>query len=202
MTSSTGTDVSRETSAAPEDRPAHLARTVDAATMESELAAFKDPKLARGLIESIAKLSPAGGATLMEVWRHAHRRHRAQRHPQPHARGHAPRVGSRLPRVRDLEQGYRHGHRPRARSGRHHRHVRRHDARAGLHVQPAGRAGGGPQRADRVLAAGRAHSGPAEPRSRDRVRGRGLRNHHAAGGHGHQARGRGGPQELQRVRRA
>ena len=67
MTSSTGTDVSRETSAAPEDRPAHLARTVDAATMESELAAFKDPKLARGLIESIAKLSPAGGATLMEV---------------------------------------------------------------------------------------------------------------------------------------
>ena len=35
--------------------------------MESELAAFKDPKLARGLIESIAKLSPAGGATLMEV---------------------------------------------------------------------------------------------------------------------------------------
>lgn len=41
--------------------------TVDAATMEAELAAFKDPQLARGLIESIAKLSPAGGATLMEV---------------------------------------------------------------------------------------------------------------------------------------
>ena len=67
MTSSTGTDVSRETSVEPKDRPEHLARAVDAATMESELAAFKDPKLARGLIESIAKLSPAGGATLMEV---------------------------------------------------------------------------------------------------------------------------------------
>ena len=50
MTSSTGTDVSRETSVEPKDRPEHLARAVDAATMESELAAFKDPKLARGLI--------------------------------------------------------------------------------------------------------------------------------------------------------
>lgn len=36
-------------------------------TMQEELAAFKDPKLARGLIESINKLAPAGGATLMEV---------------------------------------------------------------------------------------------------------------------------------------
>ena len=35
--------------------------------MEPDFAAFKDPTLARGLIESIAKLSPAGGATLMEV---------------------------------------------------------------------------------------------------------------------------------------
>ncbi len=34
--------------------------------MEAELAAFKDPKLARGLIESIAKLAPEN-ATLMEV---------------------------------------------------------------------------------------------------------------------------------------
>ena len=41
--------------------------SVDASTMESELAAFKDPKLARGLIESIRKLAPEGGATLMEV---------------------------------------------------------------------------------------------------------------------------------------
>ena len=36
-------------------------------TMEEELAAFKDPQLARGLIESIRKLAPADGATLMEV---------------------------------------------------------------------------------------------------------------------------------------
>lgn len=36
-------------------------------SMQEELAAFKDPKLARGLIESINKLAPAGGATLMEV---------------------------------------------------------------------------------------------------------------------------------------
>lgn len=36
-------------------------------TMQEELAAFKDPKLARGLIESINKLAPASGATLMEV---------------------------------------------------------------------------------------------------------------------------------------
>ena len=35
--------------------------------MEAELAAFKDPELARGLIDSIQKLAPAGGATLMEV---------------------------------------------------------------------------------------------------------------------------------------
>ena len=40
--------------------------SVDAATMEAELAAFKDPKLARGLIESIGKLAPES-ATLMEV---------------------------------------------------------------------------------------------------------------------------------------
>ena len=36
-------------------------------SLEAELAAFKDPKLARGLIESINRLAPAGGATLMEV---------------------------------------------------------------------------------------------------------------------------------------
>lgn len=35
--------------------------------LQQELQEFKDPKLARGLIESIAKLAPAGGATLMEV---------------------------------------------------------------------------------------------------------------------------------------
>ena len=34
--------------------------------MQAELAAFKDPKLARGLIESIARLAPPE-ATLMEV---------------------------------------------------------------------------------------------------------------------------------------
>ena len=47
--------------------PLHEARTVDAAEMQRELAAFKDPQLARGLIESIGKLAPVGGATLMEV---------------------------------------------------------------------------------------------------------------------------------------
>lgn len=45
----------------------HRSRTVDAGTMQNELAAFRDPKLARGLIESIGKLAPEGGATLMEV---------------------------------------------------------------------------------------------------------------------------------------
>lgn len=35
--------------------------------LAEELAAFKDPKLARGLIDSIQKLAPAGGAVLMEV---------------------------------------------------------------------------------------------------------------------------------------
>ncbi|WP_449315108.1 hydrogenase formation protein HypD [Rubneribacter sp.] len=45
----------------------HEARAVDADEMQRELAAFKDPQLARGLIESIGKLAPAGGATLMEV---------------------------------------------------------------------------------------------------------------------------------------
>ena len=41
--------------------------TVDPAALEAELAAFKDPKLARGLVDSIQKLAPAGGVTLMEV---------------------------------------------------------------------------------------------------------------------------------------
>ena len=36
-------------------------------SLEAELAAFKDPALARGLIDSINRLAPAGGATLMEV---------------------------------------------------------------------------------------------------------------------------------------
>ena len=36
-------------------------------TMQEELKALKDPKLARGLIESIRALAPEGGATLMEV---------------------------------------------------------------------------------------------------------------------------------------
>ncbi len=45
----------------------HHARTVDASTMQQELAAFKDPKLARGLIDSIAKLAPERDVTLMEV---------------------------------------------------------------------------------------------------------------------------------------
>ena len=35
--------------------------------MQDDLNAFRDPELARGLIESIRKLTPAGGATLMEV---------------------------------------------------------------------------------------------------------------------------------------
>ena len=41
--------------------------TVDPAALEAALAAFKDPKLARGLVDAIQKLAPAGGATLMEV---------------------------------------------------------------------------------------------------------------------------------------
>ncbi len=45
----------------------HRSRTVDAGTMQNELAAFKDPKLARGLIESIEQTRSEGGATLMEV---------------------------------------------------------------------------------------------------------------------------------------
>ena len=36
-------------------------------SLEAELAAFKDPALARGLIDSINRLAPADGATLMEV---------------------------------------------------------------------------------------------------------------------------------------
>ena len=82
MTADFQTDVSRETSApaspaspapapaavAPAEMPAniHESRTVDEATMRSELAAFKDPELARGLIESINKLAPEH-AVLMEV---------------------------------------------------------------------------------------------------------------------------------------
>ena len=45
----------------------HHSRTADDAEMRSELAAFKDPKLARGLIDSIAKLAPDREVTLMEV---------------------------------------------------------------------------------------------------------------------------------------
>ena len=39
----------------------------DAADLQSELKAFKDPRLARGLVEFIRELVPDGGATLMEV---------------------------------------------------------------------------------------------------------------------------------------
>lgn len=39
----------------------------DTADLQSELKAFKDPRLARGLVESIRELVPDGGATLMEV---------------------------------------------------------------------------------------------------------------------------------------
>ena len=46
--------------------PLHESRSVDADTMRSELAAFKDPKLARGLIDSINRLAPEH-AVLMEV---------------------------------------------------------------------------------------------------------------------------------------
>lgn len=35
--------------------------------MQEELKAFKDPKLARGLVDSVRALAPEGGATLMEV---------------------------------------------------------------------------------------------------------------------------------------
>lgn len=63
-TTAAGT-AARAIAAAP--APLHEARAVDAAEMQRELAAFKDPQLARGLIESIGKLAPAGGATLMEV---------------------------------------------------------------------------------------------------------------------------------------
>lgn len=45
----------------------HTSHSVDETTMQKELAAFKNPQLARGLIESIKKLVPACGATLMEV---------------------------------------------------------------------------------------------------------------------------------------
>jgi hydrogenase expression/formation protein HypD len=37
------------------------------ANLQQELKAFKDPALAKGLVESIAKLVPEGGANLMEV---------------------------------------------------------------------------------------------------------------------------------------
>lgn len=45
----------------------HTSRAVDEAQMQKELAAFKDPRLARTLIDSIARFTPAEGATLMEV---------------------------------------------------------------------------------------------------------------------------------------
>ena len=51
---------------APKIENLHESRTVDEATMRSELDAFKDPELARGLIDSINKWAPEH-ATLMEV---------------------------------------------------------------------------------------------------------------------------------------
>ena len=45
----------------------HHSRTADESEIRSELAAFKDPKLARGLIDSIAKLAPNREVTVMEV---------------------------------------------------------------------------------------------------------------------------------------
>ena len=110
----------------------HRSRTVDAGTMQNELAAFKDPKLARGLIESIGKLAPEGGATLMEVCG-THTVAIARNGIQPHARKRVPLVGPRLPRVRHVEPRYRRCHCPLAHPERDHSNVRRHDARARLH---------------------------------------------------------------------
>ena len=132
--------------------------------------------------------------------RHAHRGHRAQRHPQPHARKRVPLVGTGLPRVRHLEPRYRRRHRPCAHPQRDHSHVRRHDARARQHIEPAQGAGGGAQRADLLFAPRCVGLGEGRPRSGNRVRWRGLRDHHAAGGHGHQARRCHGPEKLQRLR--
>ena len=62
MTSGAGT----EARSASEVSGLHESRTVDEATMRSELDAFKDPDLARGLLDSIYKWAPEK-ATLMEV---------------------------------------------------------------------------------------------------------------------------------------
>ena len=51
---------------APKIENLHESRTVDSSTMRSELDAFKDPELARGLIDSINAWAPEH-ATLMEV---------------------------------------------------------------------------------------------------------------------------------------
>lgn len=168
--------------------------------MQQELKAFKDPALARGLIESIQALAPES-ATLMEVCGHPHRGHCAQRHSRSYARGGSSGVGPWMSGVRDEQPRHRQGNRAGPRAGSDHRNLRRHDPRARLHVQPAGRAGGGTRGGNRLLAAGCPAPGAGEPHAADRLRRCGLRNHHAAGGYGHQAGARHGAHKLHRVRR-
>ena len=127
--------------------------------MQQELKAFKDPALARGLIESIQALAPES-ATLMEV------------------------------------------------CGTHTVAIARNGIRG---LMPEGvRLASGPgcpvcvtsnHDIDQVIAAGCPAPGAGEPHAADRLRRCGLRNHHAAGGYGHQAGARHGAHKLHRVRR-
>ena len=159
--------------------------------MQQELKAFKDPALARGAHRVHSSAGPgvcyADGSV-----RHPHRGHCAQRHSRPYARGGSSGVGPWMSGVRDEQPRHRQGNRAGPCAGSGHRHLRRYDPRARLHVQLAGRAGGGALGGDRLLAAGRPASGAGEPGSANRLRRRGLRNHHAAGGYGHQTSARHG----------
>ena len=165
--------------------------SVDAAAMEAELAAFKDPKLARGLIDSIQKLAPAEGATLMEV-----------------CGTHTVAIARNCIRAL-MTEGVKLSSGP----GCPVCVTSNHDIDAVIALARVPevtiatfgdmtRVPGSTSSllAERLLPARRVGARPEHSRSPDRVRGRGLRDDHAAFGDGDQARQGARPQELQRAR--
>lgn len=168
--------------------------------MQQELKAFKDPRLARGLIESIQALAPKS-ATLMEVCG-THTVAIARNGirglmPEGVRLASGPGCPVCVTSNHDIDKVIALARVPEVTIATFGDMTRV----PGLHVQLAGRAGGGALGGDRLLAAGRPASGAGEPRSANRLRRRGLRNHHAARSYGHQTSARHGPCELHRIRR-
>ena len=124
-----------------------------------DLSAFRDPEIARGLIEAInaTAADSAAGQDHGGV-RHAHRRHREERPARRHARERHAALRPRLPGLRHRQRRHRHRDRARPAARRHRHHLRRHDEGPGQLLARL--------RARRPTAATSASSTPRSTRSR------------------------------------